>query len=42
MAAELDYTKLLRPDLPPAAVKYAGFPKFNFVGGHNDSASVLS
>ena len=41
MAAQpLDYTGLLRNDLPPAAVKYAGFPKYNFVGGHNDADSV--
>ena len=39
-AAPLDYTGLLRTDLPPAAVKYAGFPKYNFVGGHNDADST--
>lgn len=39
-ARPLDYAKLIRPDLPPAAVKYAGFPKYNFVGGHNDGDSV--
>ena len=41
MAAEtFDYAGLLRPDLPPAAAKWAGFPKYNFVGGHNDTDSV--
>jgi 2-aminoadipate transaminase len=35
-----DYAKRLRADLPPAAVKYTGFPKYNFVGGHNDCGSV--
>ena len=41
MAAQpFDYAPLLRSDLPPAAAKWAGFPKYNFVGGHNDSASV--
>lgn len=41
MAAELfDYAELLRPDLPPAAAKWTGFPKYNFVGGHNDADSV--
>ena len=41
MAAEMfDYTELLRPDLPPAAAEWSGFPKFNFVGGHNDADSV--
>ncbi len=41
MAAELfDYAALLRPDLPPAAARWTGFPQFNFVGGHNDAGSV--
>ncbi len=41
MAADVfDYAGLLRPDLPPAAAKWAGFPKYNFVGGHNDADSV--
>lgn len=41
MAAQLfDYAGLLRPDLPPAATKWTGFPKYNFVGGHNDADSV--
>ncbi|MEO8008479.1 MAG: PLP-dependent aminotransferase family protein, partial [Betaproteobacteria bacterium] len=41
MAAELfDYAQLLRRDLPPAAAKWTGFPRFNFVGGHNDAGSV--
>jgi 2-aminoadipate transaminase len=35
-----DFSALLRPDLPPAAAKWAGFPKYNFVGGHNDADSV--
>jgi len=41
MSSEVfDYTALLRPDLPPAAAKWIGFPKYNFVGGHNDADSV--
>ena len=41
MAAEMfDYAELLRPDLPPAALRWTGFPKYNFVGGHNDPDSV--
>ncbi len=41
MAADtFDYSGLLRPDLPPPAVKWGGFPKYNFVGGHNDPESV--
>jgi 2-aminoadipate transaminase len=39
-AKPFDYAPLLRPDLPPAAIKWAGFPKYNFVGGHNDGESV--
>ena len=35
-----DYTGLLRPDLPPPAARWGGFPKYNFVGGHNDTDSV--
>lgn len=35
-----DYAELFRPDLPPAAARWNGFPKYNFVGGHNDPASV--
>ena len=35
-----DYSTLLRPDLPPAAMKWSGFPPYNFVGGHNDADSV--
>ncbi len=41
MSADVfDYAGLLRPDLPPAAARWAGFPKYNFVGGHNDADSV--
>ncbi len=41
MSAELfDYAELLRPDLPPATARWTGFPKYNFVGGHNDADSV--
>ncbi len=36
----LDYTDLFRPDLPPAAARWTGFPKYNFVGGHNDADNV--
>ncbi|MBN9277259.1 MAG: PLP-dependent aminotransferase family protein [Hyphomicrobium sp.] len=36
----IDYTTLFRANLPAAAVKYNGFPKYNFVGGHNDAGSV--
>src|ERR1700722_4396900 len=36
-----DFTPLLAENLPPPAVKWNGFPKYNFVGGHND-ADVLT
>ena len=36
----IDYKTLFRANLPAAAVKYNGFPKYNFVGGHNDAGSV--
>jgi 2-aminoadipate transaminase len=36
-AGSFDYASLLAPGLPAPAVKYTGFPKFNFVGGHNDA-----
>lgn len=35
-----DPASLLRPDLPAPAAKWNGFPRYNFVGGHNDSASI--
>ena len=39
-ADSFDYASLLRPGLPAAAAKWTGFPKYNFVGGHNDADSV--
>src|SRR5690349_9873516 len=39
-SASLDFSSLLATDLPPPAVKYNGFPKYNFVGGHNDADHV--
>jgi 2-aminoadipate transaminase len=38
--AQFDFSSLLRPGLPPAAVKFTGFPPYNFVGGHNDAATT--
>jgi 2-aminoadipate transaminase len=38
--APLDFAPLLATGLPPPAAKYNGFPKFNFVGGHNDADHV--
>ncbi len=39
-ATPFDFAAVLRADLPPAAARWNGFPRFNFVGGHNDEASV--
>src|SRR5215475_11328434 len=39
-SAPLDFAPLLATGLPPPAIKYAGFPKYNFVGGHNDAEHV--
>jgi 2-aminoadipate transaminase len=39
-AKPFDFTPLLAAGLPPPAVKWNGFPKYNFVGGHNDAAHV--
>ncbi|HEX5959449.1 MAG TPA: PLP-dependent aminotransferase family protein, partial [Hyphomicrobiaceae bacterium] len=35
-AASFDVTPLLAPNLPPAIGRWTGYPKYNFVGGHND------
>ena len=35
-----DFTPLLAADLPPPALKWNGFAKYNFIGGHNDPDQV--
>lgn len=36
-----DVTALFRPGLPaPAPAPFKGFPRYNFVGGHNDAPSI--
>ncbi|MDA1323113.1 MAG: PLP-dependent aminotransferase family protein [Proteobacteria bacterium] len=35
-----DYSPLLSAAAPPPAVRWSGFPRYNFVGGHNDSGAV--
>lgn len=35
-----DYSSLFRPDLPPPARRWTGFPPYNFIGGHNDADEV--
>ena len=39
-SAPLDFAPLLAAGLPPPAMKFGGFPRYNFVGGHNDAAHV--
>jgi 2-aminoadipate transaminase len=39
-AAPFDFAPVLARGLPAAAAKWAGFPKYNFVGGHNDAGQV--
>jgi 2-aminoadipate transaminase len=40
MTAPFDFTPLLAPNTPAPAVKWNGFPKYNFIGGHNDAKHV--
>ncbi len=39
-SASFDYAPLLAPGLPVPAAKWTGFPKYNFIGGHNDAEQV--
>ena len=40
MTAPFDFAPLLAPGTPAPAAKWNGFPKYNFVGGHNDADNV--
>jgi 2-aminoadipate transaminase len=40
MTAPFDFAPLLAANTPPPAIKWNGFPKYNFVGGHNDASQV--
>ena len=40
MTAPFDFTPLIAPGQPALAVKWTGFPKYNFIGGHNDAKHV--
>ncbi len=35
-----DYTPLLKKGVPAAAPRFTGFPKYNFIGGHNDPTEI--
>jgi 2-aminoadipate transaminase len=39
-ASPFDLAPLLAPNLPPPAVRWTGYPRYNFVGGHNDPDHV--
>jgi 2-aminoadipate transaminase len=39
-SASFDFAPLLTAALPPAAAKWNGFPRYNFIGGHNDAELV--
>jgi 2-aminoadipate transaminase len=39
-AAGFAYTDRFAKDLPPAAPPWTGFPKYNFIGGHNDPVRI--
>ena len=34
------YSHLFAKDLPPPAPRWSGFPKYNFIGGHNDPMRI--
>ena len=40
MSSTFNFTSAMRQDLPAPAQKWSGFPKFNFVGGHNAPESI--
>ena len=39
-APPLDYARLFRDGAPEPAPRFKGFPKYNFVGGHNDPTFI--
>ena len=39
-SASFDFAPLLAASLPAPAAKWAGFPKYNFIGGNNDADQV--
>jgi 2-aminoadipate transaminase len=40
MTAPFDFAPLLAPGTPEPAVKWNGFPKYNFIGGHSDARQI--
>src|SRR5436853_7595697 len=39
-SASFDFAPLLTAGLPAPAAKWNGFPRYNFIGGHNDADLV--
>jgi 2-aminoadipate transaminase len=39
-AAGFAYSNLFNKNLPPAAPPWTGFPRYNFIGGHNDPERI--
>jgi 2-aminoadipate transaminase len=39
-ASGFAYSHLFAKDLPPPAPRWTGFPKYNFIGGHNDPVRI--
>jgi 2-aminoadipate transaminase len=39
-AAGFAYRNRFNKNLPPAAPPWTGFPKYNFIGGHNDPERI--
>lgn len=37
---DFDFEAAFAPGLPAAAPRFTGFPRFNFIGGHNDPAQI--
>lgn len=35
-----DFSTVFRDDLPAPAMRWSGFPQYNFIGGHNDAENV--
>ena len=40
MAAAFDFADIVRSDLPPAAARWSGFARYNFIGGHNAPETI--
>lgn len=40
MSVAIDYDTVLTPNLPGPAGRFGGFPRYNFVGGHNAPESI--